>query len=458
MIPAVLLTLLFLPPSGGQDRAAACSAAAECRELAEAAAAREDYEVFHDLAWRVVQTSPKNDVAAMALLARAQSLSGRPGDALVMLQRLAALGVRTDAATSDDFRRVRALPGWAAFEASLAAMPEAAPAAPAVTPAAAANVPEPRPGAASATSAATPAKGGRPAPGSDVAAAEDAAPVAGAAEALRFTTAPFTPAGLAYDAVSERFLVGDRGASKLTVVDEASQRVANLAAAATAGFGQLTAFEIDRRQGDLWVISSAGAGDTRTSTLHKLQLVSGRVLYAIDLPDGSAPARFIDVAVTADSSVLVLDDLGRRIFVTRPRARTMTLAARLDLDGPVSLAPAPGDVVYVAAAGGVSRVDVASGRVRAVRAAADIRLTGLARLRWHRGALVGVQRAGGGEYRVVRMELDRAGQRVTRLAVLDRGVPMADPTAAALAGDDFFYLAADEGGAASSIVKRVHVR
>ena len=48
------------------------------------------------------------------MLARAQSLSGRPLDALVMLQRLAA-GLATDAATSDDFRRVRALPGWEDF-------------------------------------------------------------------------------------------------------------------------------------------------------------------------------------------------------------------------------------------------------------------------------------------------------------------------------------------------------
>ena len=53
----------------------------------------------------------------MRMLARAQSLSGRPLDALVMLERLLGAGRRRrDAATSDDFRRVRALPGWADFE------------------------------------------------------------------------------------------------------------------------------------------------------------------------------------------------------------------------------------------------------------------------------------------------------------------------------------------------------
>ncbi len=40
-------------------------------------------------AWRAIQKGPKNDPALMLMLARAQSLSGRPGDALVMLERLA---------------------------------------------------------------------------------------------------------------------------------------------------------------------------------------------------------------------------------------------------------------------------------------------------------------------------------------------------------------------------------
>ena len=48
----------------------------------------------------------------MYLLARAQALSGRPHDALIMLQRLAEMGVASDAATNDDFVRTRQLPGW----------------------------------------------------------------------------------------------------------------------------------------------------------------------------------------------------------------------------------------------------------------------------------------------------------------------------------------------------------
>ena len=89
----VLILMLSIvaagPPSAAQD----CREWRECRQLALDAAARQDYSAFHDLAWRTLQAGPKNDPALMTMLARAQSLSGRPHDALVMLQRLAAMGV-----------------------------------------------------------------------------------------------------------------------------------------------------------------------------------------------------------------------------------------------------------------------------------------------------------------------------------------------------------------------------
>ena len=73
-------------------------------QQALAAAERGDYEAFHDLAWRAVQTGPARDPGVdAAQLARAQALSGRPHDALVMLERLAEMGVASDAETNPEF-------------------------------------------------------------------------------------------------------------------------------------------------------------------------------------------------------------------------------------------------------------------------------------------------------------------------------------------------------------------
>src|SRR4029453_12899702 len=93
----------------------ACADAASCRADAEAAAARGEFETFHDLAWRAVQKGRPNDPALMLLLARAQALSGRPDDAIVMLGRLADLHAPIDLAVHD-FDRVRLRPGWAGLE------------------------------------------------------------------------------------------------------------------------------------------------------------------------------------------------------------------------------------------------------------------------------------------------------------------------------------------------------
>jgi hypothetical protein len=452
----MLIHLAFLVLSlavAPQERPADCGTWQNCRQLALQAAEQQDFESFHDLAWRAVRKGPPKNADLMRMLARAQSLSGRPLDALVMLQRLLEMGVVTDAATNDDFRRVRALSGWADFERRVEALN--APPVPSERAAPPADRPADAPAAAPSAPAAAPPTAPAPTPAKG-----------DASEALRFTTIAFTPAGLAYDAVSNRFIVGDFDARKLTVVDEASQRVANLAAAASAGFGTIGALEIDAHEGDLWVVSSPagaagrGEGEPTTAMLHKLQLISGRVLYAIALDESFGAARFADVAVTPRSAVLVLDSAGGRIFSAAPKARRLELALPLEIHGPTSLAPQSDSIVYVAHAGGIVRADLAARRARPLAAAKSIDLAGFTRLRWHRDSLLGIQRAGDNGYRVVRLTLDGQGTRVTARTVLDQSLQMPDPTAASLTGDTFYYLASGPSSAlrAETIVRRVTVK
>src|SRR5512144_3196398 len=114
----MLLTVLLASFLVGQPAPSPqCNDWKSCRDLAEAAAASHDYETFHDLAWRTMQLRRTNDPDVMYMLARAQSLSGRPHDALVMLGRIVDMRVATDADTNPDLARVRALPGWPELQA-----------------------------------------------------------------------------------------------------------------------------------------------------------------------------------------------------------------------------------------------------------------------------------------------------------------------------------------------------
>ncbi len=391
----------------------------QCRQLANDAAARQDFETFHDLAWRAVQTGPKNNPELMYLLARAQSLSGRPDDAFVMLQRLAALGVPNDAATNDDFQRVRALARWADLEGKVPAT-------------ATGDAP-----VATMTKSAGDACRAKPIATLDM---------------LRFTTPPFSPAGLAYDAVSRRFIIGDRHARKLAVVDEFSQHVANLAGAQATGFGEIAALEIDPQDGTLWVVSA----DDRQTALHKLQLVSARSLATYAAGESLGPARFADVAVTSDSAVFALDSARHRVFQLRPKAPSLEVAVTLPDNGPSSMAPASEGLLYVANDGGVTRVDLSSHTTVPLKAGSGVDLTGIKRLRWNRGSLIAIQRSGGEGYRAIRIALDRAGRTATKIEILDAALPTSDPTAATVAGGVLYYLVSGPG--AEMVVRRVVLR
>jgi hypothetical protein len=448
-IPILLLGLFAVP---GQDATPKpdCRTWQECRQLAVDAASREEFEHFHDLAWRAVQLGSKNDPALMYLLARAQSLSGRPNDAIVILERLVGMGAAVDAATNDDFRRVRALRGWPELAARLEAASTKVDAR-----AVSREAPENAPPGPVGSSPAPPAKPPADATKSPAARTASVPVVAGstavssALEPLRFRTSQFTPAGLAYDAVSRRFVVGDRDGRKLAVVDEFSQHVANLAGAQNSGFGKIAALEIDARQGDLWVVSSEGA----TTSLHKLQLISGRLLSAYPVAVSLSPVSFGDVAVAEGSVVLALDTLGHRLFSLPPRATAAEVAVTLPDTAPVSIAPAEAGLVYIATAAGLARVDLAARGTTAIKAAKGVDLEGLTRIRWHRGALAGIQKATDGSYRAVRITLDRRGRTATRLDVLDPSISIGNPTAATVVGGVLYYLANGQGS--EMVVRRV---
>jgi hypothetical protein len=456
----VLLPLLLIV----QSPTPPCADAAGCRQAAIEAASRQDFEAFHDLAWRAAQRGRPNDPELMYLLARAQSLSGRPGDALVMLRRLAQLGVPTDAATSDDFRRVRTLSGWADLEAFIAS--GAAPAAAAGTERAAASpsgaAPVQNPSAAALALPAPPAapksgvrerpsvgRAAKPVPLTREEASFAPAPVAtsGGEDALRLTAPNIDPIGLAYDSASKRFVVGDRRDNKLMIADEVFNHVNDLIGAASAGFGGLTAVDIDARRGDLWVTSSEASG---AAAVHKLQLVSGRVLARLEVPAALQPMTISDFAVAGSGALLLLDARGGRLLRVRVAAAHFEAPINLHLKSPASIAPAD-RVAYVAHQDGLAVIDPDTGRGTEVRPPDGGSLAGLRRIRWTRNALLAIQGTEDTAH-VVRITLSRDGRRATAIEPLDGGTESAG-TALTISRDAAYYIAITPAGAAIRKVK-----
>jgi hypothetical protein len=428
---------------------AVCREWHECQGLALAAADRGEYELFHDLAWRAVQTGPRNDLSLMYLLARAQSLSGRVHDALVMLGRLADAGeLPADAMTSDDFKRVRLLPGWPDFEARTTRPPDA-PERSMLPPAA--------PRAAVPTKSNSTAAGNAsnsiaaPAP----AAATLAAPtVAAPAEARRFRTDTFSVAGLAYDAVSQRFLFGDRHGRKLRVVGDRSSHADDLARADSGGFREIGAIAIDARRGDLWV-ASAGGGEA-AGLLHKIQLISGRPLRTFTVAADGAPVAPSDVSVTASGSVVLLDGASGRVLMLRPGHSDLDVIAHLKSSSATSITVGEDeDTAYVASDQAVAHVSLRSGTTSTLSLPKQIAIGSLEVIRAYRRSIVGIDRVAGSR-RVVRLELNDRGTAVTRASLVADRLPPDGRVSAAISGDELVYVV-DVGGSGTSETAEVVV-
>ncbi|HKB13306.1 MAG TPA: hypothetical protein VKD69_21725 [Vicinamibacterales bacterium] len=440
-----LAFFLIIAPAGAQSpgRDVGCAEWRQCRQMALSAAERGDYERFHDLAWRAVQLGPPKDTSLLSMLARAQALSGRPHDALVMIDRLAEMGVAVDAETGDEFARTRQLPGWPAVRARIeglkppAAAAAATSAAPAPAPATsrgakAGAVPraEPPPAAAPATDAAAVSTVSPPAVPSPTA----------PEEAIRFSTRAFTPAGIAYDAVSGRFLFADRRARKLFVVSERSSRTTDFVRGDSAGFQDIAAMEIDAKRGDLWVASTApreGAG-----IVHKLQLVSGRPLRSFPIAADLEPVTLVDLAVTGAGAVLVLDSASTQLLTLRPGAADLERVVRLDVREPASLAVSgDGGMAYVTHHDGVLRIDLRTHATARLTAPSSVPLDRLERIRWRDRSLVAVRVDEDGTRRIVRLDLNASGRSVSRATTLERPAAVTGPIFLTSWGDELVYIA-----------------
>ena len=450
VLPAAVAQAAPGRPAGGE-----CGDWRECRQLALDARERGELETFHDLAWRTVQKGPPRDPDLMYLLARAQGLSGRPHDALVMLRRLAEMGVATGAADEPDLARTRELPGWPELDALVERVRgEGAAKAAAAAP----EVPRARPAADAVPSVTASAAAAAIAPKPAAGAAVSLIPVE---EAVSFPVRSFTAGGLAYDAVSQRFVVGDLLGRKLFVVGEGSDHAVDMVRAESAGFDEILALEIDTRRGDLWVASGTTGGGA--GAIHKLQLVSGRPLATVAAPEALGPVQIVDLAVSGGGVVMALEQVSRQVLVLRPKSPQLEVAGRLDVEAPVSLAAANDEgTVYVAHREGISSLDLRTRRLAAVASPRGFDLSGFERIRWHRGGLVGVQAAADGSRRVVRLDLNPAGRAVTAATVLGAAIPAATgPTFATVSGDELSYLTLDAvagGGAGQLSVQRLRLR
>jgi hypothetical protein len=453
LAPAALLITLHAVVA---QVAPTCTRSKECQELALDAAEREEFETFHSLAWRAVQTGRPNDADLMFMLARAQALSGRPDDALVMLGRLADRGIpHLEVEKLDDFSRVRGMAGWPKLLEKmhgirLAAVPPA-PAPPAERAAPPARLaPSPVvPPSSSARASKRPAEPAAP-PASRASNAPNATTHADAVTSVvPLPSTVSAPVAMAYDKVSSRLIVADDSSGTLKVVSEVSGNEVSLVSRGWGGGYHSNALVIDSKRGDLWVVGTR-TEKRRESVVHRLQLISGRMLYSVPLAEDAGDSRFAAVAL-GSSSVFVLDAEAGRIFELRAGEKTLRLRTSVQQRGLTSLTLAGDTVAYVAHGGGILRIDLMTKKSQTVTGPPGLALNGIEWIGYHEGSLLALQRGPDGAMAAVRFRLAPRGRTLTAVDTLGA----AAAGAAAVFADTFFFVSASPEG---SVVARVNLR
>jgi sugar lactone lactonase YvrE len=127
------------------------------------------------------------------------------------------------------------------------------------------------------------------------------------------------------------------------VVDANTGQVATLVGAQGA-LGEIGGMAIDPREGDLWVVSASADG----SVLHKLQLISGRILSTVSL----SMEHPVTAMAYAMGTGLIVADTGGAVWRLHSDGKTTKLAALEYV--PRGLAADTNGRLYVA--GGTSRL------------------------------------------------------------------------------------------------------
>ena len=261
-------------------------------------------------------------------------------------------------------------------------------------------------------------------------------------DAVRFSAQHFLAAGLAYDTVSRRFVIGDALGRKVIVVGVGSDHADDMARADSAGFDDVVALDIDEKRGDLWVASAADPDGE--SALHRLQLVSACSLRTYRAAPSMGSTRLVDLVVQASGNVIALDSFGSRLLALARGSSNMTVAMPLKLSGAKSVAARGDDVLYVAHDDGIARVDLRSGTIAELDAPKGFDLRRFDMIRAHRDALIGLQTTAAGLRQLVRLNLNAAGRAVREGTVIDPRVSETDGRLSlTITGDELYYLATD---------------
>ena len=253
------------------------------------------------------------------------------------------------------------------------------------------------------------------------------------------------PEGIAYDAPSRSFFVGSvhRRVLRLGADPGAAVEFAGTG----AGLDAVLGLAVDAPRRILYAVSTSAltteGRKRRRNAVVAFDIDSRKLLHRHEVPGAM---QLNDVAVALGGRVFASDSASGAVYeiaVKGPGPARVVLAPGT-LGGANGLAAAPGgDRLYVAHATGLAVIDIAVGSVKRIDNRTRETVAAIDGLYQWQGQLIGVQNVTT-PGRVILMTLSPGGDAITRVTTMlsHHHNALDEPTTGAVAGDNFYLLAA----------------
>ncbi|HEY7574249.1 MAG TPA: hypothetical protein VIB08_03750 [Thermoanaerobaculia bacterium] len=276
-------------------------------------------------------------------------------------------------------------------------------------------------------------------------------PVGSSTVVFRIPEKDLLTEGIAWDARSGSFFVSSVRHRKI-VRRTKEGALSDFVPEGRDGLQSVLALLVDGKRGLLWACSAAlpqmrgyEKSQEGASAVFAFEIATGRLSKRHAFPSDGKPHAANDLALAANGDLYVSDSLGSGIYRLRAGAAALEeFVAPGVFRSPQGLGFGPGGRLYVADwVTGLYWLD-SEGKRRDVAGPEDVPLLGIDALVASGGALV-VTQNGIAPHRVVRLDLDAAGDRVVAGKILDMNDPeFVEPTLGVVVGGDFCFLGASQ--------------
>ena len=278
--------------------------------------------------------------------------------------------------------------------------------------------------------------------------AENLRPMNRSRTVLSVADSTLWPEGVDHDQASGRYYLTSIAHRTVLEVD-ASGGTRDVIPRNLPGVGSILAARVDAARGVLWATTSGmpgmqgyTAGDSAIAALLRISLRDGTVQRRWDLPVRPGGRVLGDLSIGPAGDIFFTDSNEPVLYRLRPGADTLVSYRSPLFRSLQGTAPAPdGSALYIADySHGILRLDPRTGDVSRLEDPVLGTPLGIDGIALHGNTIIGVQN-GTGAPRIVRLWLDEASRRITRIEVLDRGPMLVEPTTGVVVGDEFVYIA-----------------